>query len=388
MRRLVTAALIAVVAAAALASCADDSGGGGGSSTADLAAASDETWIVDLLSLVPDDGFNGAQVIANDYLLARSGSGVERPGDEATGEELASYRLAMTTEPGGPGTAPPLILGIETPESDTAAENEIGFAFEDVDRDIAAGVAPDTLEIVQGSIDPEAVAEAVTSDPTWSDVLQRGEAGGVEYYSWLDDGELDIERRSPLRPVGGSLRLAPVDASVVITRTTTQMEAVLAGDGPTLADHDEFASVAAVLQDEGTHSVFLTDAPLSATGGVSGSTDTTGSGTDGAPAAAGDVDRLDRPAVLGMGGGYRNGEPIVVEVLAYGDEATAEVNADRLEALAGDGESEIRAVPWSDLLTVESVDVIDGQVVAVFATEQPTLWLDIVLQSDNLVTVG
>lgn len=380
MRRLLT---LLIAASALAAACGDD--GGDRDTGAAATDGSGETWITDLLALVPDDGANGAQVIANDYVLARAGSGVELPDDAASDDEIANYRIEMTAEVPGPGTAPPMAAGLQGLGDST---DEVGFTFEDIDRDIAAGVTPDTIEFLQGAFDPGEVEQAVTSDQTWSDALERAEAGGTEYYSWLDDGEIDVERRSTLRPVGGSLRLAVTEDGAVVSRSTAEMEAVLEGSGPTLADRTEHLAVAKALQDEGAHSVFLTD--TSRSGFAAGTADLLESDDPAALAdelLSGGVG-FDRPAVLGTGGGYRDGAPVFVEVLAYGDDKTAQANADRLATLVDEGESLVSQTPWSELLTVESVEVRDGLVVAVFTTERPTVWLDVVLQSDNLVTVG
>lgn len=392
MRRLLAVLLALTLLTAA---CGDDSGGssdgdsGTGAASDDTAgggAGTDSTWLTDLLARVPDSETTRRQVIANDFDLAAEGAGIDRPDDGASEEEVARSRILLMNEVPGPQTFPTASTGAMSSPYPQASREEVGFTFEDISRDLFAGEAPEQIEVLQGGIDAETVEAAVTSDPTWSDELDRAEANGTEYYTWLDDGEVRLELRSPLRQIGNSLRLAVVDDTALVTRTTALMEAAL-GDGATLGDDPVFTAVATTLQDEGAHSVFLTDAPPTAS-----ASRLEGIPTD-VPAEAAEellagAEGFDPARVIGTGTGYRDGKQTFIEVIAYDDDGTAQVNADRLETLVNEGESLVNRQRWADALDIDSIEVQDGLIVAVFTTERPQLWLETIFSADNIASFG
>jgi hypothetical protein len=71
--------------------------------------------------------------------------------------------------------------------------------------------------------------------------------------------------------------------------------------------------------------------------------------------------------------------------LTMRDAAGARSNAVRLRSLIELGMSDAARRPWSDLVSVDSIEVHDRVVVAVLSTKVPTLWLSLERTPDSLV---
>jgi hypothetical protein len=140
-------------------------------------------------------------------------------------------------------TQPAQLFGAYAMQLDEARA-EVGFTFLDIEREIAVLAPPRNVFVAETSVDPETVAAAVHSDPLWSDVLTEVDHPHGGYFQWGDDPlATDLERRTPMRPLGqgGQLALVGSDSAATVVRTldAADMEAVLdtlAGAESLLAD--------------------------------------------------------------------------------------------------------------------------------------------------------
>jgi hypothetical protein len=79
-----------------------------------------------------------------------------------------------------------------------------------------------------------------------------------------------------------------------------------------------------------------------------------------------------------------DGEPLIVLAIAHADEASAEANVDVVSDALTEGDILSIQEPWSDRLTVESVEA-DGTVVVVTARPNQMIlaqWSDVVFRRD------
>jgi hypothetical protein len=358
-----------VVGCALLGACGDDDdggGGGGSSGGAELTA---------LLERIPS-GQGGFVQLAN-WRAARDAAGVEQPATDADGDEVVEYLRAL--EQLGFATVSPYELAGRA----TALRDELGFSVVDLDASAAIGEPPDLAVVFDGRIDADTVRDAVEDDPVFADRLQTAEADGVEYWSWGDDGAVDVRGTSELRRLGESLRLAVVDGGALLTRQTGLMEDLLAldgdDDGRSLADDEDLAAVAGALDERAAIAALLSDeAP----------------GTDpvqvlesqGSSVPGDDEPTLPAYRAYGTGVASVDGDPTLVVVLAYGDEERAQEAAEALQARFDDGVSSATQQPWSELVTDAEVSTAGRLVVATGTiAEHPRLWFQMVVQRDSLL---
>jgi hypothetical protein len=340
--------------------CGDDDDGG---------SSGDGTMHAQL-ARIPDTAANRAFVVVADHAAARAAVGVERPGDDATDDEILDHilELSLRAEIGFP-----TITDLEQTHDQAAFRDELGFDAADLDAVARAGEPPEQLEVFVGEIVRDDVAAAVESDPIWSDELATAEHADVEYWTWFDDGELDVERQSASRRLGQSLRIAVLDDGIVLsTRTTPTMEAALdvaAGDADSLADDEELGALADRLDELGAIAALFTDQAWSA------------EQSDDGPEPLVPWTALASGVTLDD-----DGEPVLVFLLAHADEGDADENAERLEAILDDGVSALTRTPWSELLQSPEVSV-DGRVVALRAEidgPRAPFWQQVVLARDSL----
>ena len=138
------------------------------------------------------------------------------------------------------------------------SRQEIGFTTFDIEREAAVLAPPRRVVVADTTVTPDAVRAALTTDPVWSAELTEVDGADGAFYSWGDDDtEVQVDRRSPLRPLGqsGHLAVGGADqATVVQTITADDMQAALAaadGSAPNVLDTGPFAAAATMLDDAG-----------------------------------------------------------------------------------------------------------------------------------------
>jgi len=344
--------LLAVGLAALLAgsACASGDGSGGDGSLAG------GTIRGHLATLPAAAAVGDVLVTYGDLARAEQIAGLDRPTDLTDREALAEHVGALT---GIRFDEPPGEVAALLPEASSPAHlstdpggfvDDVGWSILQVDTFVELPTPPHRVTVLTGDFDEAALDGALddAGDGTWV-------AGDPE-------GTFDIANRTPARPLGETLWLALERDRLLVATDEDDMGAARAGDD-TLADHPVLTPLAAALDEHEVYSAMLSVPE----GGVP---DVVGRSLGrGAPdEQRRRLEELPRcEAVTGVAVGVaHDGEPLVVLVTAHADEDAAEAGAEVLaEALASG--SELRTGrPWSDILSVESVEA-DGTVVVALA---------------------
>lgn len=372
-RRTVPGALL--LAAAVLAGCGSGVDGG---DDGPAAADGPPSGIEAALTFVPAHEGAADLVVVNDWATAADAVGLTAPEPVASEQEVGAYLspLSGIGDDATVGVALPDLL-IQNAIDDAGWRNEVGFGVIDLSGDVTSGQPPDDLNTFFGDFDESAVEQAVTTDPSWSGQLDEVERGDETYYSWGEDGAIDVSGVSTVRRLGESARLFVDDGAGVAywANTTATMEAALdtfAGDAPSLADDPELGPMARALDGMGAYSALLTadsEALRTAEGAP---------GTDPGPT-------LEPYEAVATGAAVVDGSPRLLVVLVNADEATAETNADLLAQIVAEGESAVNRRPWSEVLDEGDITVDGTLVAASFPTDQPRLWTQVFVTRDTLL---
>ena len=140
----------------------------------------------------------------------------------------------------------------------------LAFDIRDIDQTVMVGQPPNILEIVRGEFDPEATEDAIydCSECERADIEERG---GIEYYSWGDGLDWDLQRKlSPpaYDQFGRGGNLAVLEDYVFRTLEKRGMERLIdtyLGERDSLADNEDFLLMAETLDEMGVYSAYLTD---------------------------------------------------------------------------------------------------------------------------------
>jgi hypothetical protein len=143
-----------------------------------------------------------------------------------------------------PGTyAQPPMLFETLPLNAAEARAEVGFSHFEIDHELAVVAPPRRIVIATTTVDRTVIEQAMATDPVWSPDLTVVATEHGEYFGWGGDGlEVDVSRRTPLRPLGQAGQVTIVGdrpATVVRTLITGDAEAavaVAAGTAPSLAE--------------------------------------------------------------------------------------------------------------------------------------------------------
>jgi hypothetical protein len=350
--------------------------------------ASGGTWI-SLLERIPAGEETLAYVMLNDFAAARELAGVTVPGADATDDQLKEYLLALSTGPvSDPDTVPVTRSPAMAASIDTFGQGlpildewrtQLGITVLDVDRSALAGYPPNELIVWEGDIDPDRVEAAVTSDPDWSGDLETIETAGGSYYLWGGDPiRVDTSRTSTVRPLGRGGCLHASDGVALRTISDGTMEAALAvsEDAPTLADFEPLRLIADALDEQNTYGAYLTIDPGQYIPDPSVMIEGAEEQTTLLPYLA-----------LGTGPGVDEaGEAYMVLVLVHEDADTAAANVALLGEIVATGVS-VSGTPWSELLTVRSIETDGPLLVAVLETgTRANIWYRIVFMRDTLLT--
>jgi hypothetical protein len=326
---------------------------------------------------IPDDPSHHTFVVT-DYERARDTAGLAQPSPAASPDEIVAYlidlsdchtRCAPLVFPGSS-----LVEGTPyegEPDPDVAAE--LGFDVGDLDRVAVVGIPPEPLQVFTGRITADEVEGAVESDPTWSPVLETFEHEGARYWSWLADGEVAVERRTPVRVFGAALRLAvPQDGvALAATRTATVEAALDAGGGrrDSLADVDELGLLAEAMDGADAYVARFSTQPIEFDVGDAPPE------VVAAQTAAFDAEpHLDRYRGLATGLVAGAHEQALVVALVFDDAEQADANAARLERLVSETASLVHDEPWSTLLGDPQITTEGRVVIGRFLLEQSAVW--------------
>lgn len=343
------------------------------SATATATEAPPATRWLELLALVPATEANAAFVLANDYEAAREAYDVELPPDGADADEVRRYVVSLIGPGRNGGLSPSDLSGMGTRIDPAAWRAELGFSPTDVDADILAGAPPEQSVALAGRFDPASIEAAVTTDPEWSDLLERKEYGGVEYYAWGEDLAVDLQRVSATRRLGESIRLAADESNVRWAKTTAGIEALIdagAGVKESLAADETLAGIAAALDHDGVYTaLFSTDVDVFGSGG----------------AVACDATCLVPYVAFATAVGHDADGDFIVVVLANQSAGDAIDNATRLDERIQTGASVATGTPWAEYFTASDIAADGTLVVAKLRTERPRIAFDMVYARDALL---
>lgn len=366
-RRPALAVAALLVLPAGLQACTD--GDQGGPST-------EGDSVAGMIALVPDSA--AAQAYAVVSLYAKAEEAVDLEVDGEAGASREARRITLLTADVGTGTG---VAGGPLAAGDRSVERyeALGYVPSDIRAEVVAGGPPEQVGVAVGDLDPDVILDAAEE----TDGAERNEVDGVEVVSWLGDDEVDPDLGTPVGDLPGQAgRVAvPTDGVLTYTNSDDTTQAVLdavEGDGDSLADVDDLATVADALDDRDVHSALLSTTPVSV--------DPRAQTREGAEEMATDI--LTPYRALGTGAAIEDGRPRMVVVVVHDSDGDAEDNVERLERQAADGRSAATGGAWSELLTDPVIDREGAVVTASFAVENPALWLQIVLQRDNLLAAG
>jgi hypothetical protein len=332
---------------------------------------------VGLLAMLPDAPEARRDVRLNDHEAAAAArERIRGPDTDLDPRHPGSDTIAIGSELSGAHAGP---------DRADAWRDELGFDPADVAADATAGRPPEVYEVLRGRLDAAAVDDAVRRDPLWSDELEVTAHRDVTVYRWGDDHAQDLERTSPVRRIGQSARMALLDDVLLWATWTDGIEVMIDlahGDGASLADDEQVASVVAAMEDAGAFSVVAGADPDAF---HAGRRDTPiGADRPGGDREADDL-VLDRFEVAGTGVGADDDGWFTVVVLAHEDGAAADANAERLDAVLRDGHNITGQHAWSDLMTDVEVATDGNLVVAVGRTDEARgLWTTVFEAPDLL----
>jgi hypothetical protein len=353
MRPRLPSALVAGLSVVLAAACASEAGPGGGG---DSGAGGDATVSAYLARLPAGDGDDPVVVTYGDIARAAEIAGLERPEDVDDQQAVADFMMEVGGQRQGEGE--PARVAVLVPQAAQPATSvgdlqgfvdDVGWSILEVDAFAERDTPPRRIALLDGGFDADRL------DGTLDD------AGDGTWVVGDPDGDVNVEDITPARPLGEPLWLSLDDDRLTVTWDHDDMAPARDADGGdgTLAGDATLAALGAALDDRDVYSaMLLRDDNL-----LSGIDDRM-AGEGASPAQ---IEGMDLAGCEGMDGAAigvaDDGEPLIVLALGHVDTDAAGRNADVVADVFEDGEEARTGRPWSDLLTVESVDTEDTVVV-------------------------
>lgn len=246
-------------------------------------------------------------------------------------------------------------------------ERTFTFTLEDVEQSIFAGAVPITAknfkyyEAVRSQFNEEKLENAAKTGPL-NDVLDVVSYKGHEFYSWGEDDELFLTRRSNVRPVGKGHRLVLLDDSLYWVDWTDGIKDVIdcyENDVNSLADKEEYRLLAGALEELDTVNAFFSSESQSVSNVKEWRNQTPHSFNDEQNqrflVATGGSVLLKPYEALATGAGFDEEGFYLAIVLLHSNNDLARGNATLLESRINQSQSVWRGVEWTDL--VESTEI-------------------------------
>ena len=266
--------------------------------------------------------------------------------------------VALGSEPASPRTTESVIglsldVGLTVPTLAMRSPGELpdaaSFGIADIDRFVDLQRAADSFMSASGTFDPDAIGSALAESSFWGPATQVRENGDLTSWVWGDDAL-----------------------------------AIGAGEVPTLADDDRFASIAATLDDADAFSAYISITPW----GVAEMDFPSGPGQI-APSTEPHLSAFD---AFAMGTALSGSEQAVVVVLHHQTAEQAAANADVLRELLAEGNELVngQSQPWSEVFSRTAVAVEGPVVTATLAPAEPNplLWMHMWSTRTSLLAVG
>lgn len=362
--RHLAAAVCAVALVATACASESDSGGSGAGGT------SVSAYLERLPALGGDDP---VIVTYGDIARAAEIAGLERPDDVSDADAVSSYFLPLTgvARDGETARVAALVPQVSQPGRGTSDVqgfvDDVGWSILEVDSFAERATLPRLVTVLDGDFDDDRLDGAL--DDAGDGVWQVGDP----------DGGLDMDDITPARPIGEALWLSLDGGRLTVARDEGDLRATRDADGGegTLADDPALSSLAQVLDDHDVYSAMLTadDGLLLADPSV----------VLGERVSSEQIEALDLDACEGIIGAAvgiaDDGEPLFVLSLAHLDHTVAEGNLAVVTEALEDGARLRTGQPWSDVLSVESIEV-DGSVLTATARPgadvPPSMWYGLI----------
>ena len=225
--------------------------------------------------------------------------------------------------------------------------DDVGWSLLDLDAFVERDTPPRRVAVLDGGFDQERIEGAL--DDAGDGVWRAGDP----------EGDLDLADTTTARPIGETLWFTLDDDLLTVAGDEDDIDA----DGETLADDPTLAALAAALDDHDVYSALLT-----ADDGLLGPVADRALGAAASPEAVAAAEDLPQcEGITGAAAGIADdGEPLIVLAMAHADEDSAEANVDAVTEALAEGELIGNQRPWSELVTVESVEA-DGTALVVTA---------------------
>lgn len=366
MLRSTAAVVSALVLATGLAGCGGDDDGG------DLAAGDGFSVEAALAELAVPDGQDDQLVMVSvadlDAAAAANDAG---PRPDAPDDEAAEWLRTVAGSSGGETTpivmVPPVDVVGGSRATPADAEDELGWSLLDVEAVAEVVAPPFRFAVVAGDLDEDTLADA--------DLARDGDVFSVGVG---EDGDIDPDATTAVRPIGAPLRMAAADGRLAVSTSTGAVEDWVGGEAETLADDDDLAAVAAALDDGDVVSAYLARGDFTSTAVALGNPE--------AAAQAADSLAISEPfAAVGIGWASDDGRPVFTVAYAFADEGAAADGSEQVEAAYAEGASLQTRQPLADLVELEEVTT-DGAVVVARLTPveegRPQVLADMLLSRD------
>lgn len=322
-------------------------------------ATADSTSVMGMLRLAPDTPENREQIWVT--LWSKAEAAVELDIDpELDVEEREIRRLDLLAVDQETGTG--MVVSEVVAPRDTSLFGFLGFLPSAVDADVTAGLPPNQFDVVVGDID----AAETLDHAAQVDGATRTKVSGTEVVRWFDDLEMaaDFEANTPFGGTPMSGRVTVSDGVLAHDRTDGGIAAYIDGangDRSTLDQVDELAAVAEALDRADVHAAYL-------------STEMRGSGGVLAPYTA-----------LGVGNALVDGRPEAVIVVFHESDDDGKTSEQGLTDIFEDPRNR-DDVTWSDLVSDVEVTREGALTIARFTPDRPSMWAQLVMRVDPLVS--
>lgn len=362
--------------------------------------------VLTMLAAVPDTEANRSFVIVGDHTALAEAVGREWPpagtGADGHKDAVGSFYSAIVDS----DLVPPVGMGRTLPEA-VAWRSEFGFSALDANADVIAGAPPEELTGFRSSGDgaaelmvfrspgdevADAIADAVESDPVWSDDLSAEDHAGATLYTWADPLAAQVDRTSGARRLGQGGALGVTDGWVVRAIDPEVARAALdtladADDAPSLADNDTYAALARALDEQQAYSATLSDrivtldpASVAAALGSASTPERVAEVLDTTPTL---------PPYTAFGAGEAvadDGTPVRVLAFATSNRDQAAETIERFTVIVNEGMAWGMGRSWAETISIRSSAFTDDAVaVIIIETSNRYTAVDLAIRWDTLL---
>lgn len=329
----------------------------------------DDYSVAGALAEIPAEvAVDQVHVVTSDVAAATVAGGLERPTDA---QGLPQWVQILAGRPTDGKPSPVFVPWASALHIDRAAQfdeirTELGWSVLEVDAFVELTAPPSNLLVVAGDVTVNSELPEVTE--------------GVVTAGAGDELSIDLEDRTPARPLGVPVRMAQQDGRIVATPVTEHAEAWLSGPDETLADHALLAPIADVLDDADVYSAAVMSGHSMELDHESWSAEQREQVLD----RVGDAIPAGPFSAVGVGWGIEEDHPVVTIAYLF-DSPEAAAGAVAAFESVPQAESVVHGQPMASLITMHSVTAIESMVVVTASPAQdqsPAIFYDLLRQRD------